>query len=71
MNKRCNIGRLFTILNKNIMKTKFEEIEEFVDSLENESITEIEQSYLLVGGQGDARGTNEGCTNFLCPNVQC
>lgn len=33
------------------MKTKFEQISDFVDSLENNVISEKEQSYLLVGGK--------------------
>lgn len=47
------------------MKTKFEEIQEFVDSLEMNRELSDEQSLLLVGGNGSTRSTvyNEGCKN--------
>jgi hypothetical protein len=47
------------------MKTKFEQISDFVDSLENNVISEKEQSYLLVGGNGLMKSTNNSCENAI------
>ena len=58
------------------MKTKFQEISQFIDKLEKSNvINEEEQTLLLVGGDGHgSMQTNHGCydmTNKFCDNTGC
>ena len=51
------------------MDNKFKKIASFLETLSSETVlNENEEALLLVGGNGENRKTNGGCTNNGCVN---
>lgn len=55
-------------MSKEMENSQLQNVEEFINSLERTELDDEQQTILLVGGSGTARGTNECPNYFSCNN---